>query len=89
MHNRCQNLGARACYVGEGNTVTLDVSNDMLCQQVTVIGHWTFSKVWQAESARFIADRDIDVDKLFTHRWRIDQAEEAYKLFNKQVRGKV
>ena len=33
-------------------------------------------------------ERGIDVDKLFTHRWTIDQADEAYKLFDKQVDGK-
>jgi hypothetical protein len=31
---------------------------------------------------------DVDVDNLFTHRWRIDQADETYKLFNRQVDGK-
>jgi threonine dehydrogenase-like Zn-dependent dehydrogenase len=42
----------------------------------------------QAECAQFVADRKIDVEKLFTHRWNLDQAEEAYKLFDKQVDGK-
>ena len=85
---RCVRTWGRACYVGEGDNVTLDVSNDMLRRQVTLIGSWTFSTVGQAECARFIADRKIDVDKLFTHRWKLDQAEEAYKLFDTQTTGK-
>ena len=36
----------------------------------------------------FIADRGIKVDDLFTHRWKLEQAEEAYKLFDKQTCGK-
>jgi threonine dehydrogenase-like Zn-dependent dehydrogenase len=28
------------------------------------------------------------VDKLFTHRWKLEQAEEAYKLFDRQSDGK-
>jgi threonine dehydrogenase-like Zn-dependent dehydrogenase len=28
------------------------------------------------------------VDKLFTHRWTLDKADEAYKLFDKQSDGK-
>ena len=32
--------------------------------------------------------RGIDVEHLFTHRWALDQAEEAYKLFDTQTTGK-
>src|SRR4051812_16940199 len=64
----------KACFVGEGDTVTLDVSNDLLRRQVTLIGSWTFSTVGQAECARYVADRGIDLDQLFTHRWSLDQA---------------
>src|SRR5690606_19293930 len=78
----------KACFVGEGGEVTLDVSPDMLRRQVTLIGSWTFSTVGQAECATFIADRGIKVDDLFTHRWTLDQADEAYKLFDQQTSGK-
>ena len=78
----------KACFVGEGDTVTLDVSNDLLRRQVTLIGSWTFSTVGQADCARYIADRGIDVDRLFTHRWKLEQAEEAYRLFDAQTSGK-
>ena len=85
---QCVRTWGKACFVGEGNDVTLDVSNDMLRRQVTIIGSWTFSTVGQAECARFIADRKVDVDQLFTHTWRLDQAEEAYQLFDHQTSGK-
>ena len=85
---QCVRTWGKACFVGEGNDVTLDVSNDMLRRQVTIIGSWTFSTVGQAECARFIADRKVDVDQLFTHTWRLDQAEEAYQLFDRQTSGK-
>jgi threonine dehydrogenase-like Zn-dependent dehydrogenase len=76
------------CFVGEGGSVTLDVSRDMIRKQLTVIGSWTFSSVIQAECARFVADRQIDVERLFTQRWTLDQADEAYKLFDTQTTGK-
>lgn len=76
------------CFVGEGNTVTLDVSQDMIRKQLTIMASWTFSSVGQAECARFIADRNIAVDRLFTHRFTLDQAEEAYRLFDTQTTGK-
>ena len=77
-----------ACYVGEGGNVTLDVSNDLLRRQVKLVGSWTFSKSGQADCAEFVADRKIDVDSLFTHEFMLDQAEEAYKLFDTQSTGK-
>ncbi len=85
---QCVRTWGKACYVGEGDTVTIEVSPDMLRRQVTIIGSWTFSTVGQAECARFIADRGIEVDKLFTHRWTLEQADEAYRLFDRQTAGK-
>jgi len=76
------------CFVGEGGQVTLDVSPDMLRRQVTLVASWTFSKMGQADCAEFIGDRKIPADKIFTHRWKLDQAEEAYKLFDTQTTGK-
>jgi threonine dehydrogenase-like Zn-dependent dehydrogenase len=76
------------CFVGEGGNVTLDVSPDMLRKQLTIIGSWTFSTSIQADCARFVADRSVAVDRLFTDRWRLDQADEAYRLFDQQTAGK-
>jgi D-arabinose 1-dehydrogenase-like Zn-dependent alcohol dehydrogenase len=76
------------CFVGEGDTVTLDVSPDLLRRQITLIGSWTFSAVGQAQCARFVAERGIEVDRLFSHRWKLGQAAEAYRLFDTQTTGK-
>jgi threonine dehydrogenase-like Zn-dependent dehydrogenase len=59
-----------------------------LRRQMTLIASWTFSTIIQAECAQFCVDRKIDVDKLFTHKWTLDEAEAAYKLFDKQSDGK-
>jgi len=85
---RCVRTWGKACFVGEGDNVTLDVSNDMLRRQVTIIGSWTFSSVGQGACAQYVADRGIDLDRLFTHRWTLDQAAEAYTLFDRQTSGK-
>src|SRR5947208_11693912 len=76
------------CFVGEGGEVTLDVSRDMLRKQLTLIGSWTFSAMGQAECARFVVDNRISLEKIFSHRWRLDQAEEAYRVFDTQSTGK-
>lgn len=76
------------CFVGEGNDVTIDVSPDMLRRQLTIIGSWTFNTIGQAECAEFCAQHQVPVDDLFTHRYAIEEADEAYKLFDKQTTGK-
>ena len=76
------------CFVGEGGEVTLDGSRDMLRKQLTIIGSWTFSAMGQLECARFAVDNGVDVDALFSHRWKLEQADEAYKVFDTQSTGK-
>jgi threonine dehydrogenase-like Zn-dependent dehydrogenase len=76
------------CFVGEGGDVTIDVSKDMLRKQLTIIGSWTFSAMGQAECARFVVDNKIPLEKIFSHRWKLDQAGEAYRLFDTQSTGK-
>jgi len=53
-----------------------------------LMGSWTFSTVGQKECADFIAERGVNVEALFTHRWRMHQAQEAYQLFDAQTSGK-
>ena len=77
-----------ACYVGEGGEVTLDVSRDLLRRQITLIGSWTFSAMGMAECARFIADAGLKLERIFTHRWKLEQADEAYRVFDQQSSGK-
>ncbi|MEA3193022.1 MAG: hypothetical protein QOD26_1355 [Betaproteobacteria bacterium] len=76
------------CFVGEGGDVTINVSPDMLRKQLTIIGSWTFSAMGQAECARFVVDNRIDLEKIFSHRWKLDQAGEAYRVFDTQSTGK-
>jgi threonine dehydrogenase-like Zn-dependent dehydrogenase len=85
---RATKVWGTTCFVGERNQVTIDVSPDMLRKQLTIVASWTFSQMGQAECAQFVLDRKIDVEKLFTHRWQLDQADEAYKLFDSQTTGK-
>ncbi|HXP30563.1 MAG TPA: zinc-binding dehydrogenase [Stellaceae bacterium] len=85
---RAAKVWGTVCFVGEGGNVTIEVSPDMLRKQLTIIASWTFSSVGQAECAAFIADHGIEVDRLFTHRWKLEQADEAYKLFDRQSSGK-
>jgi threonine dehydrogenase-like Zn-dependent dehydrogenase len=76
------------CFVGEGGDVTINVSPDMLRRQITIFASWTFSTVGQAECALFVAERNIPVDRIYTDRWTLDQASEAYERFDRGAGGK-
>ncbi len=85
---RATKIWGVCCFVGEGGDVTINVSPDMIRRQMTIIASWTFSSIGQAECARFMASHNIDVDRIFTNRWTLDQAAEAYRLFDQGVGGK-
>ena len=85
---RCVKTWGTACYVGEGGDVTLDVSPDLLRRQVTLIGSWTFSAMGMQECAEFIAKKRIPLERIFSDRWRLEQAGEAYRKFDTQTTGK-
>jgi len=85
---RCAKTWGTVCFVGEGGDVTINVSPDMLRKQLTIIGSWTFSAMGQAECARFVVDNRIELEKIFSHRWTLDQAAEAYRVFDTQSTGK-
>jgi threonine dehydrogenase-like Zn-dependent dehydrogenase len=85
---QCVRSWGKVCFVGEGGQATFDVSPDLLRRQVTLMGSWTFSTIGQKECADFVAERGVDVEALFTHRWSLDEAEEAYRIFDAQSDGK-
>ncbi|MGI9387752.1 MAG: zinc-dependent alcohol dehydrogenase family protein [Methyloligellaceae bacterium] len=76
------------CFVGMGPEVTYNVAADIIRKQLTIVGSWTFSATGQKECADFIAERRLPVGDLFTHRFDLKDAEEAYKLFDTQTTGK-
>ena len=86
---RCAGAWGTVCFVGEGGQVTIDVSTEMIRKQLTIVGSWTFSTVGQSDCARFVADHGLSVDDLFTERWSLEQAVEAYQLFDQQTSGKA
>jgi len=77
----------RGCFVGMGATIQLNVI-EYLFRQLTVMTSWTMSLMDLEECARFIADEGLPIDDLFTHRWSLSQAAEAYAEFDKQSAGK-
>ncbi len=84
---RCVRPWGKVCLVGLGSEATISVA-DFLRTQITVMTSWTMSIQSQRACADFVIERGIDLESLFTDRWTLDQAEEAYLLFDRQTSGK-
>ena len=85
---RSTRIWGRACLVGEGGTATFEPSPDIIHRQLTLLGSWTFSTVILEELGRYVVDRGIPLSELITHRFALQDAEEAYRLFDTSTTGK-
>jgi threonine dehydrogenase-like Zn-dependent dehydrogenase len=86
---RCTSNWGRIAFVGVGGDVTLNAWSDLMVKQRTVVGHWTFSDAGMARCVRFVAEHGIDVDRQFSDRWKLEDAEIAYEKFDTQTAGKA
>ncbi|MEM8744532.1 MAG: zinc-binding dehydrogenase [Pseudomonadota bacterium] len=78
------------CFVGMGaKPATYDVTNDIIRKQLTLLGSWTFSASGQRDCAAFVSAKGLPVDELFTHTFALEDAEDAYTLFDTQTTGKA
>ncbi len=75
------------CFVGVGATVHIDVYA-LLRKQLTVLTSWTMSYPGQRACADFVVERGIDLDALFSDRWPLAEAQNAFLEFDRQVGGK-
>jgi len=79
----------KVCFVGEGNTTTFDVSQQIIHKQLTILGSWTFSQAGLSEVARFVTERNSPIDTLITHTFGLEHAQDAYDLFVSGESGKI
>jgi D-arabinose 1-dehydrogenase-like Zn-dependent alcohol dehydrogenase len=77
----------KICLVGIGSTLGLE-TKALLDRQVTAMTSYTMSINGQKQCSDFIVEKDLNVDSIFSHQWRLDQAIEAYELSDSQSDGK-
>ncbi|MGW2650325.1 alcohol dehydrogenase catalytic domain-containing protein [Streptomyces sp. NPDC001393] len=80
-------LWGTACWVGVGSTINFELT-EHLYKQITAVPSWTLSVPAMEHCARFVLDRGIDVDALFTETWKLADAAEAYRVAMQQTTGK-
>lgn len=77
----------KVCFVGLGGVVQFPVL-DYMRRQITILTSWSMSIVGQQQCADFVVERSLPIDDLFSHRWGLPQADEAYQEFDRQTSGK-
>ena len=67
----------------------IEPTPDIIHRQLTLHGSWTFSTTILEELANWVVERGIPLKDIITHRFSLDQAKEAYELFEGATTGKV
>lgn len=76
-------------FVGESRSTTINPSDQLIRKLLTVIGAWYFP-IWEwDEFARFVVDRKIPVEGMITHRFPLQDAAEAFRLFDQRQTEKA
>lgn len=75
--------------VGEGNTLTINPSPDLLHQQKTIYGSWVTSTWRMMDLVEHLVRWGIHPGELITNEFPLEQASEAYALMASGKCGKV
>ncbi len=79
----------RAVMVGEGNTIAFDVSQTIIHNQITIFGSWVTSVGHMEDLVEKLVGWQVKPSVTITHRFSLDQAEEAYRVMDEGQSGKV
>jgi threonine dehydrogenase-like Zn-dependent dehydrogenase len=76
-------------FVGESSSTTINPSDQLIRKQLQVIGAWYFPLSEFAEISQFIVKKRIPIEKMVTHRFSLDQAAEAFRMFDERKTEKA
>jgi threonine dehydrogenase-like Zn-dependent dehydrogenase len=79
----------RVVYVGEGGVVSFAPSPLLIHKQLSLYGSWVCSVPQMIDLVEQLVRWDLHPDRLVTHRFKLDQARDAYELFDGGKTGKV
>jgi len=86
----CTKTWGRVAFVGlAGGKITIDASTQIIPKQLNIYGSWVFSTAELQELLAMLVRYRLRFDDLVTHRFSIEDAPEALRLFDKGESGKV
>ena len=75
--------------IGEGGSVTFNPSPDIIHDQKTIYGSWVTSTWLMEELVERLVRWNLHPETIITHRFSLEQADEAYRLMSDGRCGKV
>jgi len=79
----------RVVFVGEGGTASFAPSPTLIHKQLTMYGSWVCSVPQMEDLVEHLVRWEIRPDAMVTHRFALDQARDAYEIFDGGQTGKV
>ena len=82
-------MWGRVVFLGEQGTVTFEPSPLLLHKNLTLCGSWVTSMANMERLVEFLDRKKIHPDAIVTHRFPLERADEAYRIFATGKTGKV
>jgi threonine dehydrogenase-like Zn-dependent dehydrogenase len=79
----------RSAFVGEGGQITFAVSELLIHKQITLYGSWVTSLRHMEELLEHLVRWNLHPERIVTHRYSLQQADEAYRVADQGAAGKV
>ena len=79
----------KVALVGESRETTINPSDQLLRKLVTVMGAWYFPIGQYGDISRFVVAHRLPLERMVSHRFPLDDAAEAFRLFDQRQAEKV
>ena len=79
----------RCVFVGEGGKISFPVSELLIHKQITLHGSWVTSLRHMEDLLEHLVRWKLHPERIVTHRFPLDQADEAYRVADRGAAGKV
>lgn len=76
-------------FVGESRATEINPSDQIIRKLLTVTGGWYFPRGEWAEISRLVVEKNLPVEDLVTHRFRIEDADTAFGMFDRRETEKA
>jgi L-iditol 2-dehydrogenase len=79
----------KVAFIGESKETTIRPSEQLIRKQITLMGSWYFGIAEYAEIADLLVSKKIDLAQLATHTFSLDEAPQAFSLFDQRKTEKA